>query len=225
MKCAGVSCLIPVLFLCIRGGKALRGHRGSLSARGKGADGENFEKKPSKNGKNVVELEGISLLMENTVLWDFLFTSDYKREGRGQSMLEQIMNSPHLDCMQRGLQAATLRHEVISDNIANVNTPRFKKRNVVFEELLAEELAPTPPGKLEMVRTHDRHLPKAPRDRRAVAVIQTEDTDTMRVDGNNVDVDLEMANLAKNQLYYNALATQMRGYVRKVKDVITSGQS
>ena len=140
-------------------------------------------------------------------------------------MLEQIMNSPHLDCMQRGLQAATLRHEVISDNIANVNTPRFKKRDVVFEELLAEELAPTPQGKLEMVRTHDQHMPKPPGDKRAMAVIRLEDADTMRVDGNNVDVDLEMANLAKNQLYYNALATQMRNYVRKVKDVITSGQS
>lgn len=135
------------------------------------------------------------------------------------------MNSPHLDSMQRGLQAAALRHEVISDNIANVNTPRFKKKNVIFEELLAKELMPADPGKLEMVRTHDRHLPEPPQSRRATAVIQLEDTDTMRVDGNNVDVDLEMANLAKNQLYYNALATQMRSYVRKVKEVITSGQS
>ena len=139
-------------------------------------------------------------------------------------MLEQIMNSPNFDYLQRGLQAATLRHEVISNNIANVNTPRFKRSSVVFEDLLAKELEPVPPGKLEMVRTHDRHLP-FPLHGKAEAAIQLEDSDTMRVDGNNVDVDIEMANLAKNQLYYNALATQLRGYVRRMKDIITAGQS
>ncbi|MBQ1510554.1 MAG: flagellar basal body rod protein FlgB [Selenomonadaceae bacterium] len=139
-------------------------------------------------------------------------------------MLEQIMNSPNFDYLQRGLQAANLRHEVISDNIANVNTPRFKKSNVVFEELLAKELEPEPTDKLLMVRTHDRHLP-VPMHGKAEAVIQLENDDTMRVDGNNVDVDAEMASLAKNQLYYNALATQLKSYVRRMKDVISSGQS
>ena len=132
------------------------------------------------------------------------------------------MNSPTFDYMQRGLQAATLRHEVISDNIANVNTPRFKRSSVIFEDLLAKELEPEPAGKLQMVRTHDRHMP-VPVHKKAEAAIQLENDDTMRVDGNNVDIDVEMANLAKNQLYYNALATQLKGHVRKLKDVISSG--
>ncbi|MBQ1511186.1 MAG: flagellar basal body rod protein FlgB, partial [Selenomonadaceae bacterium] len=115
-----------------------------------------------------------------------------------------------------------LRHEVISDNIANVNTPRFKKSNVVFEELLAKEIEPEPTDKVQMVRTHDRHLP-VPMHGKAEAAIQLENDDTMRVDGNNVDVDAEMANLAKNQLYYNALATQLKGYLKGLRDVISSG--
>lgn len=139
-------------------------------------------------------------------------------------MLEQIVNSRNFDVLQRGLQAATLRHEVISNNIANVNTPQFKRSSVVFEELLAKELMPEPTGKLEMVRTHDRHLP-VPLHGKITPEIQLEKDDTMRADGNNVDIDREMADLAKNQLYYNALATQMRGYVRRLKDVISSGQS
>ena len=133
------------------------------------------------------------------------------------------MNSPNFDYLSRGLQAANLRHEVISDNIANVNTPRFKKSNVVFEELLARELEP-PKDKIQMALTHDRHMTPTPMGR-AEAKIELEDDDTMRVDGNNVDVDAEMAALAKNQLYYNAVATQLKGYVRKLKDVISSGQS
>ena len=45
-----------------------------------------------------------------------------------------------MDYMQRGLVAANLRQEVISNNIANVNTPKFKRSDVVFESLLAKEL-------------------------------------------------------------------------------------
>ena len=136
-------------------------------------------------------------------------------------MLEQIMGSSALSAMSRGLQAANLRQEVISNNIANVNTPNFKKSDVVFEDLLAKELNPGQSGKLEMVRTNDRHLP-AGADAPASAKIERQDTTTMRVDNNNVDVDTEMAELSKNHIYYNALAREMGGYLSKMKTVITS---
>jgi flagellar basal-body rod protein FlgB len=123
------------------------------------------------------------------------------------------------------MQAATMRHEVISDNIANVNTPKFKRSYVRFEDLLARELhLDDEQGKLDIVRTHDRHMP-IPMRTKAQAVIEKDETTTMRVDHNNVDIDVEMANMAKNQLYYNAMATQLGGFVTKMKNVITSGQS
>lgn len=139
-------------------------------------------------------------------------------------MLEQIMNSSNFNYLGRGLAAANLRQEVISNNIANVNTPNFKKSDVVFEELLAKEIGMDESGTLPLVRTHDRHLPVPPIGG-AQASIQEDATTTMRVDNNNVDIDIEMANLAKNQLYYNAMATQLGGYVTKLRNVITSGQS
>ena len=140
-------------------------------------------------------------------------------------MLEQIMNSPNMDYLSRGMQAATMRHEVISDNIANVNTPKFKRSYVTFEDLLAKELhLDDEQGKLDIVRTHDRHLP-IPMRGKAQPVIEMDDTTTLRVDHNNVDIDVEMANMAKNQLYYNAMATQLGGFVTKMKNVMTSGQS
>ena len=55
-------------------------------------------------------------------------------------MLEQILNAPNFDYLSRGLEAANMRHEVISNNIANVNTPNFKRSAVNFEDLLAKEL-------------------------------------------------------------------------------------
>ena len=134
------------------------------------------------------------------------------------------MNSPNFNYLGRGLAAANLRQEVISNNIANVNTPNFKKSDVVFEELLAKEIGMDDSGRLPLVRTHDRHLPVGMIGG-AKASIQEDDTTTMRVDNNNVDIDIEMASLAKNQLYYNAMATELGSYVNKLKNVITSGQS
>jgi len=137
-------------------------------------------------------------------------------------MLEQILNSPTFDYAQRGLQAATMRQDVISNNIANVNTPDFKRSDVVFESLLAKEMGlGEDKNKLQMVRTRDRHLPQA-MDGRVMARIQLDDTTTMRVDGNNVDIDAEMADLAKNQIYYSALAKKIGSYIQGVKNVITS---
>ena len=140
-------------------------------------------------------------------------------------MLEQMLNSANFDYLSRGMQAATMRHEVISDNIANVNTPKFKRSYVNFEDLLARELhLDDDKLKLQVVRTHDRHLP-VPFHGKAQPVIELDDSTTMRVDHNNVDIDTEMANMAKNQLYYNSMATQLGGFVTKMKNVITSGQN
>ena len=135
------------------------------------------------------------------------------------------MNSSNFDYLGRGLAAATMRHEVISNNIANVNTPNFKRSAVNFEDLLAKELhLDNDDRRLDMVRTHDRHLPMA-LPGQVHAVIEEDGTTTMRVDNNNVDIDIEMAGLAKNQLYYNAMTTELGSFINRMKGVITSGQS
>ena len=142
-------------------------------------------------------------------------------------VLEQIMNSSNFNYLGRGLAAANLRQEVISNNIANVNTPEFKRSEVIFEDLLAKEIGlddDAEQKKLELVRTHDRHLP-IPHFPGDEAQIYEDDTTTMRVDNNNVDIDIEMASLAKNQLYYNTMAQSLGGYMTRLKNVITSGQS
>ena len=118
-------------------------------------------------------------------------------------MLEQLVSSSTLDIGSRALAAASLRHEVLSNNIANVNTPNFRRSHVRFEDLLQKELGFR--GK-------------------AHGVIEQDSTTNMRLDGNNVDIDIEMAEVAKNQLYYSALANRMGGYVSKIKSIINSNQ-
>ena len=135
------------------------------------------------------------------------------------AMLEQIVGNRALDVMQRGMGAANLRQEVISHNIANVNTPNFKKSNVIFEDLLAKELDLDATGRLKIVRTNDRHMPVGLRGR-AMAKIELDQSSSMRYDNNNVDIDVEMASLAKNSLYFNALARQVGGQFSRIRSVL-----
>lgn len=118
-----------------------------------------------------------------------------------------------------------MRHEVISNNIANVNTPNYRKSVVNFEDMLAREIyGEEDDGKLKMVRTHEKHLPFKPLKFHAEPTIFQDNTTIMRVDDNNVDIDIEMANLTKNQIYYNSVATELGGHITRLKNAITSGQ-
>jgi len=139
-------------------------------------------------------------------------------------MLEQILLGGGMDYMQRGVNAANMRHEVIAQNIANINTPHYKRSEVEFEQMLARELYGDmeQEGKLKLVRTRDKHLPIGHLPLRAEAKEVVDNTTIMRTDKNNVDIDIEMASLAKNHIYYNALMTEIGSYISRVKTSITS---
>ncbi len=99
----------------------------------------------------------------------------------------------------------------------------FKADMTPPEDLLKQELGLDDNPLMKVVRTHDRHMPIDFR-RKARPVIEQDATTNMRLDGNNVDIDIEMAEVAKNQLYYSALATALGGHISKLKSVINSGQ-
>ena len=67
-------------------------------------------------------------------------------------MLEQLVSSSTLDIGSRALAAASLRHEVLSNNIANVNTPNFRRSHVRFEDLLQKELGLAEDPLMKVVR-------------------------------------------------------------------------
>lgn len=135
-------------------------------------------------------------------------------------MLKALLSSPQVSVLEQGLNAASLRHKVVSNNIANVNTPGFKKSEVVFEDLLQEQLDE---GRLPLTVTNGNHLGGISR-RGSAPMVNTINDTSFRTDGNNVDIDVEMANLAKNNIYYNALATQLNKYFASLKSAINEGR-
>ena len=108
--------------------------------------------------------------------------------------------------LERSLNAASLRQNVIANNIANTDTPNYKRSEVVFEQLLQKEMQ----GKyIPITRTHANHLPlQRGMDEIQPKVVQDHAETAMNNNGNNVDIDKEMAMLAENQLYYNLLVQQ-----------------
>ena len=93
----------------------------------------------------------------------------------------------------------------------------------MFEDLLSQELDDSNAGKLKMARTNEKHLPLKKGLKNVQPVVDQINETSMRTDKNNVDIEIEMANLAKNSIYYNAVATRMGDYFSGMKSVI-SGQ-
>ena len=136
-------------------------------------------------------------------------------------MLDSLLKSTQVSVLEKALSASSLRHKVISNNIANVNTPKFKKSEVSFENQLALAMGEEKPA---ISRTHVRHLPIKSIGINVEPTINTVTSTSFRSDGNNVDIDSEMAGLAKNSIYYDAVAQQINKYFAGIKSAISGGR-
>ncbi|MEN1759456.1 flagellar basal body rod protein FlgB [Anoxynatronum sibiricum] len=127
----------------------------------------------------------------------------------------------NVDMMSKALDASWKRNEVISNNIANVNTPGFKKSSVEFESILQNVLNGS---SLAGWQTHQRHMPigTASIDDVRHEVRQHQSYSTRR-DGNNVDIDVESAERVKNELLYQTLSARVNSSFQRLRTAITEG--
>lgn len=121
-----------------------------------------------------------------------------------------------------GLNKASLRHSVLSNNLANVNTPRFKRSDVQSHSLFAEQLRQVPARELK--RTNTRHLPATSTRGSEWHSVVTDYTSALRNDGNNVDVERERVYLLENQLYYDSLIDAVSRKLGQIRSVIGEGR-
>lgn len=125
------------------------------------------------------------------------------------------LDGPVFSVLEKGLDASSLRQKVLTDNVANVDTPEFKRSDVNFQAILGTALEETA-GSLLLRRTVPQHLAGPTGEGQAVV---EDNATTLRNDGNNVDIDREMTNVAENGLYYNSVTrtlTSQLGYLRMV---------
>lgn len=123
--------------------------------------------------------------------------------------------------IKKSLDATSERSRVIAHNVANFNTQGYKASRVIFEEKLNDVINNNTIG---LKVTHERHIS----DGSSVSNISHEtvkdNSSSMRLDGNNVDIDKEMTGMAANTILYNTLITQANSRISMRRYVTSEGR-
>lgn len=123
--------------------------------------------------------------------------------------------------LEQALSTASLRQRVHSANIANVDTPNYKSKQVSFQTTLDQAMN----GQhMASIKTDDQHVAFSTERDYSFTQIKENNSTKINLNGNNVDMDSEMAELAKNQLWYNALTERVSGKFNTLRTVINDGR-
>ncbi len=122
----------------------------------------------------------------------------------------------YINVLDKAADAAWIRNDAIANNIANVDTPGYKRQDVDFESVLKRELGQSKyislDSKIKNVNLSDLN-----------AETYTDDANySYRLDDNNVDVDVENVELATEQIRYQGLTDSMTQEFTRLKSVMGS---
>ncbi|WP_391121229.1 flagellar basal body rod protein FlgB [Psychrobacillus sp. L3] len=120
--------------------------------------------------------------------------------------------------LESGLGFSAMKHKAIAQNIANVDTPNYKAKSVNFKDFLSDAKQST----ISAYRTNEKHF-NFQMHTSSPGVYNYADFQYSQ-NGNGVDMDKEQANLATNQIYYNALVDRMSGKLNTLQSVIKGGR-
>ncbi len=120
----------------------------------------------------------------------------------------------YINILDKAADASWARNELITNNIANVSTPNYKRKDIEFQSYLANELK----GKGNL----DQKVADADLSSLEASVYTDHSSLSYRLDGNNVDIDTESASLAENQIRYYALLDAMTQEFSRIKSVLTN---
>lgn len=128
--------------------------------------------------------------------------------------------SPIYQYVYKALDFRSMRQDLIAGNIANVDTPFYKPKDVDFEGYLAKEIAKENGTfhslKLTLAHTDAKHL-NPDEDSPQQATLFFRDGHMAKNDGNSVDLDVETSEMGKNSVMYQALI----GALKKHKGIFT----
>ena len=103
----------------------------------------------------------------------------------------------YINVLQKAADASWLRNTILSNNLANVDTPNFKRQDVQFETSLI--------GQMAGGDTMDSYVDDMDLSTLSATIYTDNSNLSYRSDGNNVDIDTENAEYAKNQIKYRVM--------------------
>ena len=119
----------------------------------------------------------------------------------------------YVNVLQKAAGASWTRNDILANNIANVDTPNFKRKDVQFETYLMSSLS----GGDSL----DANIAEIDLDELQPTTYVDQANLSYRLDGNNVDINTESAELAKNQLKYYTLLDSMSQEFSRLKSAMT----
>ncbi len=120
----------------------------------------------------------------------------------------------YVNVLDKAADASWLRNDALSNNIANADTPGYKRQDVNFETQLAKAL------RHSRYKTTDARVADLKTNRLKPITYTDYAGYSYRIDGNNVDPDTEGAYLAKNQIVYQGLTESIKAEFQNLKAVI-----
>lgn len=137
-------------------------------------------------------------------------------------MFEATGFGKNMAIMHRAMDVGVLRYNVISDNLANADTPNFKRTDVTFESQLKRALDSETKRVPEGALTHSRHIPfnrsldwRQVQPRRQLDFLSTTDNN-----GNNVNAEAETMAALQTQMTYSLLSSAMSTQFNQISLVV-----
>ncbi len=128
-----------------------------------------------------------------------------------------IFSGKTFGALTQALDATALRQEAIASNLANANTPGYKRKDVSF----ALELAERRHDSLALAGSNTAHLDTPDDSENTPPTVVTDAAGAMRLDGNNIDPDAEAARLAETEVTYAALTQALSAQFASLRIAIT----
>ncbi|PNR97789.1 flagellar basal-body rod protein FlgB [Petrotoga mexicana DSM 14811] len=133
-----------------------------------------------------------------------------------------MFDNINFEIIPNTMDALSLRQNVISQNIANYETPGYKRKYVDFENELQKALSEDSALTLKVNR--DQHINNTLSLGKIQPNIQIDDSKSLRDDGNNVDPDVELVRMTQNTLKYNTLSRLMTYAIQRYETAIRGGK-
>lgn len=122
----------------------------------------------------------------------------------------------YINVLDKAADASWIRENAIANNVANVDTPGYKRQDVQFQDILERQLKST---KYDSLQDAVNNVPLNQLESRVYTDYASY---SYRLDGNNVDIDTENVELASEQLRYQTLTTTMSSEFTRLKTAMTS---
>lgn len=131
-----------------------------------------------------------------------------------------LFGSATFQSLRTGLDGLSLRQQVISRNLANVDTPGYQAQTVTFEEALQSAQTSTKQPALQLAVTNPAHLVGVETPPREPVGVAQRQGGTQRADGNDVDIDVELTQMADTGIRYQAFSQLINRKYQEIRSAI-----